>query len=287
MWYAQEVEEIRQDVSVVNLSLGNTRWYIKQLRDNPVRRFDPEQAPWYAADIPETPPGPLHSLTDDQIDNQMAPQLLRDSLRFFHGRIRHWFPANMALYTKDWLMLRLIVENAGKRPIYWSTTAGSSNWMGLDQYLVQQGLALRLYVAEEPDVTRLAPGLWVPVDVPRTDSLAWHVYDYAGLFDVDSLVLDPTNRNIAGNLSIPFLVLGGAYQALGDEEAMAANFRRAYHLSPNSAILSLLESTTEVGVPGAEVPQTVPLDVFDSLLPVGGQPESLLVRGTGDSNRDP
>ncbi len=287
LWYAQEVEEIRQDVSVVNLSLGNTRWYIKQLRDNPVRRFDPEQAPWYAADIPETPPGPLHSLTDDQIDHQMAPQLLRDSLRFFHGRIRHWFPANMALYTKDWLMLRLIVENAGKRPIYWSTTAGSSNWMGLDQYLVQQGLALRLYVAEEPDVTRLAPGLWVPVDVPRTDSLAWHVYDYAGLFDVDSLVLDPTNRNIAGNLSIPFLVLGGAYQALGDEEAMAANFRRAYHLSPNSAILSLLESTTEVGVPGAEVPQRVPLDVFDSLLPVGGQPESLLVRGTGDSNRDP
>ena len=79
--------------------------------------------------------------------------------------------------------------------------------------------------------------------------------------------------------------MGGAYQALGDTQAMAANFRRAYHLSPNPAILSFLESTTGVQVPGTDVPQTAPLDVFDSLLPVGGQPESLLVRG--DSNRDP
>jgi hypothetical protein len=275
LWYAQEVEEIRQDVSVVNLSLGNTRWYVKQLRDNAVREFDPEQAPWYAADIPATPPGQLHTLTDDVIDTGMMPQLLRDSLPFNLGRIRHAFPPNSALYMKDWLMLRLIVENAGERPIYWSTTAGSSNWLGLDDYMIQQGMALRLYVAEEPDIDRLAPGLWVPVDVPRTDSLAWEIYDYAGLFEVDSLALDPTNRNIAGNLSLPFLVLGGAYQALGENQRMEENFLRAYHLSPNPAILSLLAAASQE-VPGTDVPEAAPLEVFDSLLPVGEQPESLL-----------
>ncbi len=198
------------------------------------------------------------------------------------GRIRHGFPANSALYTKDWLMLRLIIENAGQRPIYWSTTAGSSNWLGLNEYLVQEGMALRLYVAKEPDIDRLAPGLWVPVDVPRTDSLAWDIYDYARLFDVDSLVLDPTNRNISGNLSIPFLVLGGAYQALGDNEKMADNFLRAYHLSPNPAILRLLGSAAG-GAPGTDVPEVAPLDIFDSLMPVGDQPESLL----RDTNREP
>lgn len=282
LWYAQEVEEIRQDVSVVNLSLGNTRWYIKQLRDNPVRPFVPEQAPWFADEAPDVPPGPLHSLSDEVIDTQMVPQLLRDSVPFNVGRIRHVYPANSALYTKDWLMLRLIIEKAGQRPIYWSTTAGSSNWLGLDQYMVQQGMALRLYVAEEPDIDRLAPGLWVPIDVPRTDSLAWHIYDYAGLFDVDTLVLDPTNRNIAGNLSIPFLVLGGAYEALGDRRKMTENFLRSYHLSPNAAILNMLGGTTGVGT-GTDVPEAVPFELFDSLLPVGSQPESLL----RDTSREP
>lgn len=53
LWYLQEVEKIRTDVRVVNLSLLNTPWYIKQMKNK-----------WNH----DAPPVPI-SLTDSQIDN--------------------------------------------------------------------------------------------------------------------------------------------------------------------------------------------------------------------------
>ena len=45
------------------------------------------------------------------------------------------YPAGTPMYVKDVLMLRLILENWDKRPIYYSLTAGNSNWIELDEYL--------------------------------------------------------------------------------------------------------------------------------------------------------
>ncbi|GAA5520795.1 DUF2723 domain-containing protein [Aliifodinibius salicampi] len=56
LWYLQEVEEVRTDVRVVNLSLLNTGWYIKQLRDQ-----------WSH----ESPPLPI-SYSDDEIEEMTS-----------------------------------------------------------------------------------------------------------------------------------------------------------------------------------------------------------------------
>ena len=44
LWYAQEVEGVRQDVTLANLSLMNTRWHLRQLRRRKTPVFDPSRA---------------------------------------------------------------------------------------------------------------------------------------------------------------------------------------------------------------------------------------------------
>ena len=61
LWYLQEVEGIRQDVRVVNLSLLNTRWYIKQMKNQ-----------WNH----HAPPVPM-SFTDAQVEEMDTPSLFQ------------------------------------------------------------------------------------------------------------------------------------------------------------------------------------------------------------------
>jgi len=240
LWYLQEAEGVRQDVSVVNLSLGNTDWYIRQLRDNPVREFDPEQAPWFADLAPDSVPPRLHSWNDAQISSLQA-QLLRSPIKFTPGLIDKTYEAGTPLYVKDMLVLRLITENWARRPIYFSLTAGAGNYVDLEEYFTQQAILFRLNVAEPPDSSRLEPGIMgVPVDIPRSDSLLWNVYRYAGLLEADTVDLDPTNRNIATNLSYAIFSLGQAYMLAGDEEKTLLNLRRANHLAPSAQAASII-----------------------------------------------
>ncbi len=254
LWYLQEVEGVRQDVSVVNLSLGNTDWYIRQLRDNPVRPFAPEQAPWFAHLAPESPPGPLHSWTDAEIE-QLRPVVLPQALTFRAGQITTTYPDNSVLHIHDVLILRLIQETWDRRPSYFGMTSGTGAWARLSSYVTQEGLAFRVHTTGWPDSSRLAPGLFgVPMDVPRTDSLTWQVFRYADLFSGDSLAVDPTSRNIIINLSYPFLGLAQAYELLGDRENSLKNFQRAFRLQPVPQLAQLIDAVTDT------VPPVMPAD---------------------------
>ena len=106
LWYIQEVEGIRKDVRVANLSLLRTPWYVKQLRD-------------YEPKVPIT-------LNDNQIDG-LVPY--RDSA----GKI--W-------QTNEIMVHHIIEANNWEKPLYLAVTVPDQ--MSLDRQLDLEGLVFRI-----------------------------------------------------------------------------------------------------------------------------------------------
>ena len=139
LWYLQEVEGLRTDVSVVNLSLLNTDWYIKQMRD---ARSDETK---------------FIKLSDSQIDKitssltRWETQKVRVPVNndpknkdgFIEWTMKPTF-AGAALRVQDLMIMRIINDAAWKVPIYFAVTVSQSNRIGLDQYLDMQGLTFQL-----------------------------------------------------------------------------------------------------------------------------------------------
>jgi Protein of unknown function (DUF2723) len=185
LWYAQEVEGVRRDVTVLVLSLANTNWYLRQLQRRPPETFAPALAPALYRDRnwprPAAPwmsrfylGGPADTLPPYLVLQQpvtgqlgpvtvtLDPQLLRRPY----------------LERADLAVLQIIKDEVGKRPVYFSTsTADYADRLGLGAYLVGEGLVRR--VLPRPvapgDSVRLVPGRGF-VNLPRSSALAFGVY---------------------------------------------------------------------------------------------------------------
>ena len=248
LWWAQEVEGIRQDVTIVCLALAQTDWYIRQLRDNPTRPFDEATAPalWKGKAGPR-PDWPVHSMTDAQISQITSTYtVLREPQSVKAGEGRYTLPANTYVNPNQIVVARVLQENVGKRPVSWSMTTGRS-FGGLDSYMIQQGMTYTvspvLPDTSNPDLTigRLTGTL---LDVRTTDSLAWHTYRYDKLIEAseeDIANLESTARGMAFNLGLPFTQLALAFQARGDQQRTMLNLERAAKLVADPQIKAALE----------------------------------------------
>ncbi len=155
LWYLQEVEGIRRDVRVANLSLLQTSWYIKQLKNQWSRDSEPLPISFTDQEIDALQPSlwepreveiPVQNVSAETRQQWGNPTSLPPSMRWtVEGR--PFSQGRSVIYVNDRVVLDIVIENARqgwKRPIYFATTAAQDSQVDLGDYMQAEGLAMRI-----------------------------------------------------------------------------------------------------------------------------------------------
>lgn len=184
LWYAQDVEGIRTDVRVVNLSLLNTDWYISQMKQKAYESeplpisFTEEQYRQGTRDylpvdevtsvganlrdvlkiVASDAPNAKRSYGDREINFVPAKKLVLpiDSAAVVaNGYVpkdaadkvvkqMEWELDKRYILKNDLMVLDILANNNWQRPVYFAVTVGSDNYLGLQDYFQLEGMTYKI-----------------------------------------------------------------------------------------------------------------------------------------------
>jgi hypothetical protein len=202
LWYLQSAEKMRPDVTVLNIWLLNTPWYVKQMMSQDPRL----PLTLTASELVQITPKPWKDTTIAvPITGSIADYQLPDTVRLSDSASFHVPPTQSNyMLVHDWLTLRIVTENRWQRPIYFSAGGGVMVPVWAQDHLRPEGLASRLMPVSSP-----------PLNTAILENNLLNVYSYRGYAD-KAVTIDITTPSITPLYFMAFLQLVMEEDALHD-----------------------------------------------------------------------
>ncbi len=274
VWYVQDVEKIRSDIRVANLSYIQAGWYIDMMRQ---KAYDSDPMP-LSLGSEKYIEGVRNQLPVDNRINK--PVNLRDIVQFAgnddrkymidlsgRGDYVNYIPTNEFLidvdtarvlangtvknyyrnkivspliwkysdenvFKGDLAIMDLLSTNKWERPVYMSSTVPSTQYKGLENYFVQEGMTYRIVPVktEESD-----PGEYGVIDPYVMYDNMMNKFKWGNAGDPE-VYLDENNRRMFGNFRRLFGNLGKALLQAGDTTKALEVVRRGFEIVPTSRL---------------------------------------------------